>query len=206
MLSRRRAGADVSDGAFVVRTAFEILVQRHERMIRFKVQRITGNREDSEDVWQQTFYNILVHLRNFEGRSSFSTWLMRIALKEALMLKRSSWRPCAVSIDESDTEYSVAPLQIADARSNRPERRVCKGEGTGARSFSERGEIAGQSCPKIASWKAETSGRQGRGRRARGIDRGLRRSWVVRDSALEQATLRLDARLRIQLAQRERTV
>jgi RNA polymerase sigma factor (sigma-70 family) len=101
------------------RTAFEILIQRHERRIRYKVQRITRNREDTEDVLQQTFHNAFVHLRNFEGRSSFSTWLMRIALNEALMLKRSGRRYPGVSIDDFDTE-STAPLQIViDANSKR---------------------------------------------------------------------------------------
>ena len=49
---------------------------------------MTGTREDAEDVVQQTFQKVFTHLRKFEERSSFSTWLTRIGINEALMLLR----------------------------------------------------------------------------------------------------------------------
>ena len=63
--------------------AFEILVERHKRTIFFRALRVTGNHEDAEDVVQQSFQKAFVHLNDFEGRSSFATWLTRIALNEA---------------------------------------------------------------------------------------------------------------------------
>src|ERR1700730_1324993 len=70
------------------RKSFEILVERHEQKLFFVVQRIARTREDAEDVVQQTFQKAFIHLRKFEGRSAFSTWLTRIAITEALMLLR----------------------------------------------------------------------------------------------------------------------
>jgi RNA polymerase sigma factor (sigma-70 family) len=80
--------------------AFEVLVERHARRILRVAQRVTGNREDAEDIAQQTFQKAFVHLQTFEGKSSFSTWLTRIAINEALMgLRRKRWAS-TVSIDE----------------------------------------------------------------------------------------------------------
>jgi RNA polymerase sigma-70 factor (ECF subfamily) len=98
------------------RVAFEILLGRHKRMIFFKALRVTGNREDAEDVVQQSFHNALVHLNDFEGRSSFSTWLMRIALNEALMLRRKCWKWREVSMDEPGAgEETSCVARIADS-------------------------------------------------------------------------------------------
>ena len=68
--------------------AFGVLVERHERRIFLVARRITGTREDAEDVVQQTFQKAFTHLCKFEERSTFSTWLTRIAINEALMLLR----------------------------------------------------------------------------------------------------------------------
>ncbi len=56
-------------------------------------------RSDAEDVLQNTFLKAFQHLKDFEGRSSLSTWLYRIASNEALMLLRKQ-RP---EITLSDT-------------------------------------------------------------------------------------------------------
>jgi RNA polymerase sigma-70 factor (ECF subfamily) len=95
--------------------AFEVLVGRHTRKILRLAQRVTGSREDAEDTVQQTFQQAFVHLEKFEGRSSFSTWLTRIAVNEALMCLRSNRRTITVSIDELSTGEETAPsLQIPD--------------------------------------------------------------------------------------------
>jgi RNA polymerase sigma-70 factor (ECF subfamily) len=72
------------------REAFEILVERHEQRLFFFAQRMTRNREDAEDVVQQSLQKAFTHLNRFEGRSSFSTWLTSIATNETLMLLRKS--------------------------------------------------------------------------------------------------------------------
>ena len=70
------------------RQAFEVLVERQEQRIFFVARRMTGTREDAEDVVQQSFQKAFTHLCKFEGRSTFSTWLTRIAINEALMSLR----------------------------------------------------------------------------------------------------------------------
>ena len=108
------AGAKIGDAA-----AFELLVQRHERKIFSLAQRITRNREDAEDVVQQSFQKAFIHLKNFEGESLFSTWLTRIAINEALMLLRRRRGSREVPMAESNTEDETAlPLDIPDAGPN----------------------------------------------------------------------------------------
>jgi RNA polymerase sigma-70 factor, ECF subfamily len=95
--------------------AFEVLVERHAWRILRVAQRVTGNREDAEDIVQQSFQKAFVHLREFEGRSSFSTWLTRVAINEALMLQRKSRGLREVSIDDSNANAETAPpLEIPD--------------------------------------------------------------------------------------------
>jgi RNA polymerase sigma-70 factor, ECF subfamily len=83
-----------SDGALVAATkrgdrkAFEELVRRHERRVFAVAQRVTNNREDAEDVVQESFCKAFVHLGTFEERSQFSTWLTRIAMNESFMMLR----------------------------------------------------------------------------------------------------------------------
>src|SRR5246127_1703374 len=68
--------------------AFETLVSRYKRRALAMAQRITNNREDAEDVVQESFHKAFLHLSAFQEKSRFSTWLTRIAMNEALMLLR----------------------------------------------------------------------------------------------------------------------
>src|SRR5258708_3191102 len=68
--------------------AFEELVLRHRQKVVAVAQRITNNREDAEDVAQESFHKAFLHLEAFQEKSRFSTWLTRIALHEALSLLR----------------------------------------------------------------------------------------------------------------------
>jgi RNA polymerase sigma-70 factor, ECF subfamily len=96
--------------------AFEILVARHQQKIFFVAQRITRTREDAEDVVQQSFQKAFTHLRNFEGRSAFSTWLTRIAITESLMFLRRSRGLREVLIDDlSGGEESTPAMEVRDA-------------------------------------------------------------------------------------------
>jgi len=88
--------------------AFEELVNRYERKIFRLGMNITQNREDAEDVMQEAFLKSYTHLDRFQGDSRFYTWLVRIAVNEALMKLRKR-RPNQVSLDEplTDGEDSV---------------------------------------------------------------------------------------------------
>src|SRR5229473_5402418 len=96
--------------------AFEFLVQRHEGKIFSLARRMTGNREDAEDVVQQSFQKAFIHLKKFEGESLFSTWLTRIAINEALMLLRRKRGSRELSIDDSIAgEEVLFALEIPDS-------------------------------------------------------------------------------------------
>ncbi len=83
--------------------------------------RILNNEQDAEDVLQETFIKAIRALPTFEGRSSLSTWLYRIATNEALMLLRKH-SPEMVSIDApaEEEEEEQEALQIVDW-TNQPE-------------------------------------------------------------------------------------
>jgi RNA polymerase sigma-70 factor, ECF subfamily len=68
--------------------AFETLVLRHERTVLAVAQRITNNREDAEDVAQESLHKAFLHLGGFQEKSRFSTWLTRIVMNQAFMLLR----------------------------------------------------------------------------------------------------------------------
>jgi RNA polymerase sigma-70 factor (ECF subfamily) len=99
--------------------AFELLFERHERKVFSMAQRITRNREDAEDVVQQSFQKAFIHLKKFEGNSLFCTWLTRIAINEALMLLRRKRVSHEVPIEEltARTE-SALPLDFLDLAPN----------------------------------------------------------------------------------------
>jgi RNA polymerase sigma factor (sigma-70 family) len=95
--------------------AFEDLFKRHQRGIYTLAFRYTRIREDAEDVVQQTFQKAFVHLQKFEGKSSLSTWLTRIAINQALMLLRSRRGQHEVPIDDSSSHEATPALELADA-------------------------------------------------------------------------------------------
>ncbi len=97
--------------------AFEILIVRYRRRILAIARRFTRIREDAEDIVQQSFQKAFVHLHKFEGKSSFSTWLTRIAINEALMLLRRGRVLREVSIDNlSGNEEVPIGLNMPDSR------------------------------------------------------------------------------------------
>ncbi|HXX70957.1 MAG TPA: sigma-70 family RNA polymerase sigma factor [Candidatus Acidoferrum sp.] len=95
-------------------SAFETLVSRYERKIFRLTQNITQNREDAEDAMQEAFLKAFEHLGEFEGNSRFYTWLVRIAVNQALMKLRRR-RPNVVSLDdEIDTGEDMMPREVED--------------------------------------------------------------------------------------------
>src|ERR1700689_542052 len=95
-------------------SAFETLVSRYERKIFRLTLNITQNREDAEDAMQEAFLKAYQHLPGFEGNSRFYTWLVRIAVNQALMKLRRR-RPNVVSLDEEiDTGDDMMPREVED--------------------------------------------------------------------------------------------
>src|ERR1700687_6144252 len=99
--------------------AFEVLIGPYQRRILALARRFTRNREDAEDIAQQSFQKALIHLRKFEGKSCFSTWLTRIAINEALMSLRRGRGQREVSINDlSGNEETAFGLEIPDSRAD----------------------------------------------------------------------------------------
>ena len=80
--------------------AFGELVNKYERKIYRLAKNITRNDEDAEDVLQDAFLKAYTHLDNFKGDSKFYTWIVRIAVNEALMRLRKRKTDRSVSLDE----------------------------------------------------------------------------------------------------------
>ena len=97
------------------KSEFARLVEAYSGVIYRLVVKMLGNPQDAEDALQETFLKAFRGLPNFDGRSSLSTWLYRIATNEALMMLRKR-KVQFVSIDEPlDTdEVEQAPLEIVD--------------------------------------------------------------------------------------------
>jgi RNA polymerase sigma-70 factor (ECF subfamily) len=72
--------------------AFRLLVDQHSRAVFRLAFRMTGNEQDAEDVVQETFLRAYRQLDKYEARSSFSTWLYRIASNYSLDLIRTRKR------------------------------------------------------------------------------------------------------------------
>lgn len=84
------------------RAEFARLVDTYSSPIYRLGLKMLGNEQDAEDILQNTFLNALTHLADFEGRSSLSTWLYRIAANEALMLIRK--RKPNINIEDMQPE------------------------------------------------------------------------------------------------------
>jgi RNA polymerase sigma factor (sigma-70 family) len=109
-------------------TAFTALCRLHSPRLLRTVRQITRNHEDAEDALQDAFMRAFVHLKSFDGRAQFATWLTRIALNSALMILRKRRHYPAVSIDsDREDEDRFASWEIAD-RADDPERRLLKSE------------------------------------------------------------------------------
>jgi RNA polymerase sigma-70 factor (ECF subfamily) len=82
---------DSSDQALIEKVragdyqAFEALVNRYEGKVYRLSMRMLRNQEDAEDALQETFLQVYRGLKSFEGRSTFSTWLFRLATNVCLM-------------------------------------------------------------------------------------------------------------------------
>ena len=108
--------------------AFAELVKHYEGKIFRLAQHITQNREDAEDVLQETFLKAYEHLDQFQGNSKFYTWIVRIAVNQALMKLRRRRTDKTVSLDETiDTGEDTVTREIA-AWDEDPEQRFSREE------------------------------------------------------------------------------
>ena len=108
--------------------AFEELVRRYDRNVFRIAQHITQNREDAEDVLQEAFFKAYEHLNQFQGNSKFYTWVVRIAVNQALMKLRKRKSDRTISLDEQiDTGEDMVVREVA-AWDPDPEQRYSRDE------------------------------------------------------------------------------
>ena len=108
--------------------AFTELVNHYDRKIFRLAKNITQNDDDAEDVLQEAFLKAYEHLDTFQGNSKFYTWLVRIAVNEALMRLRKRKSDRTVPLDEPiDTGEETVVREIAVWDEN-PEQRYSREE------------------------------------------------------------------------------
>ena len=132
MPATSQAGIDEGDLVAQAREhdtrAFGELVRRYQAKIFRLAQHITQNREDAEDVLQETFLKAYEHLDQFKGDSKFYTWIVRIAVNQALMKLRRRKTDKSVSLDDTiDTGEDTIVREIA-AWDEDPEQRFSREE------------------------------------------------------------------------------
>jgi RNA polymerase sigma-70 factor (ECF subfamily) len=152
--------------------AFVELWTRHSKTAFNMAYRITGNRDDAEDVVQDAWMKAYAHLNMFDGRAKFSTWLSRIAINSALMIlrrKRSrpetsmeitdgeSWQQWEIPDQSKDTEElytkheAVQRLRRAIRRLQPALRNVIEIHQSNDSSVKETAELAGISVSATKS-------------------------------------------------------
>ncbi|MFE0700893.1 RNA polymerase sigma factor [Streptomyces sp. NPDC058872] len=128
----RRPPAPAQDGAFdrsddvllVARSAegdeeaFSLLVQRHAPAAIRLATRLLGTRTEAEDAVQEAFLSAWRRLPQFQGRSSFATWMYRIVTNRCLNVLRRSGTTTSLEAagDVQAPEHTVSPPRIAEAR------------------------------------------------------------------------------------------
>ena len=170
--------------------AFVELSERHYRRVLQTAYRITGNRQDAEDVLQESLLQAFCHLQRFEEKCSFSTWLTRIAMNSALMILRKRRRRSEISIDGDGT----------DALGDKSERWVLKALTEDPESHyarREREDLLRKAIPRLHPVVREVLElRQARGYSVREIALALEISVPAVKSRLNRAKVTLRSALR----------
>jgi RNA polymerase sigma factor (sigma-70 family) len=97
------------------REAFGALVQRYQQRVVGVARALTHNPDDAVELAQETFIRAFQNLRTFEGRSSFSTWLYRIASNLSIDWRRREGRYPIAHGEEAENELRKIPSGQGDA-------------------------------------------------------------------------------------------
>ena len=95
-------------------SAFGELYERHRPRIYQTALRILRNQQDAEDAAQRSFQRAFTNIARFRGDSTFSTWLIRITINEALMVLRQRRTNIWLLEGDSDSGYESSALSLAD--------------------------------------------------------------------------------------------
>ncbi len=105
--------------------ALDTLYRAHAEKLFRTVHRITRNREDTEDAVQDSLLRAFLHLKSFDGRSTFSTWLIRIGINSALMILRKKRNSREISAHGAGVDETL--WEVPDSAPN-PEGRCAERE------------------------------------------------------------------------------
>ena len=98
-------------------SAFEALVTENEKRIYNLCRRLTGNQEDAAELNQEAFLTAWRGLGRFQGESSFSTWLSRLATNACIDFLRKEKRRQSLSMTVSlDDEEEARQVELPDER------------------------------------------------------------------------------------------
>jgi len=89
-------------------SAFDALVRRFRPRIYALALHLTGSASDADDIAQEALVEAYRHVRHFEGRSQFFTWLYRITMNRALNAQRRTKRRSSVPLDDARVEAALA--------------------------------------------------------------------------------------------------
>ena len=141
---------------------FEVLYPPYTRRLLQTAFNITGNREDAEDAVQDSLMRAFLGINDFRGVSSFSTWLTRIVINSALMIRRKNRTARYVFLDDvsEDGEHrskfnvpcaAADPAQVLIAREHRKAlREAIAGLRPSLRSVVELGHLKDLSMKETA--------------------------------------------------------
>jgi len=104
---------------------YELLMRRHNERVYRAARAIVRDESEAEDVMQQAYVNAYAHLRQFDRRASFATWLTRIAVNEALARARRQGRYVSMEREDANPAESVGPT---DTLTPDPEMQTYAGE------------------------------------------------------------------------------
>ncbi len=108
--------------------AFSVLVERYQRRVTGVAMAVVHNQDDAMELAQETFVRAYGNLSKFESRSSFSTWLYRIAANLAIDFRRREGRHIVLRGEEAENEFSRLPSNTGDsyneARRNEVRQRI----------------------------------------------------------------------------------
>ena len=88
---------------------YEVLMRRYNERIYRVIRAILRDEAEAEDVMQQAYVNAYAHLRQFNGRAQFPTWLTRIAINEALARLRRRGRYEPLDDEPANVETFMPP-------------------------------------------------------------------------------------------------
>jgi RNA polymerase sigma-70 factor (ECF subfamily) len=101
---------------------YEVLMRRYNERIYRAARSIVRDEDEAEDVMQQAYVNAYAHLRQFDRRAKFSTWLTRIAIHEAIARARKRGRYDAVDFTQEENQA------VERTPSRNPEQQAFSGE------------------------------------------------------------------------------